>query len=734
MTDDVLTKRATTKGVVAVPPASEGSSPSKDLLVVGAQPYMLLRMGRVSLATVSLLLATLSLLFSCGNGTSVTSPAGPDPKAPPLTVDHGYAPARWVTAICLPDDADKHLVHMDGTLMYDYLLGLTVDRVFRFQIQASVDGDLEWVGSSIYSGRVPIVQTRFRRTDGVELLTEVFRVAPGSGSHEGPFNDMILMFIRNTASSARRAVPTLSILGNLAGRRVIAPGARSASLSFDTIELGPGEEQVLAIGVAGPGAGDLPSSVQEALALRSGTIDFWENWERYGNIQVPDTSMQELLDASIRNIFQARDIVDGLPAFQVGCCVYNSLWVVDAAFILETAAYIGSALEARNGIEYLMSRQRPDGSIYILPNYHKEMGIAAWILYRHARLTGDKAWLEGMWSKLEKLVDYIRHLRVKGGGLMPPGYTDGGLGIPLCPAPEYSNDYWNLTGMKAAAEAAAWMGKEDIATEWLRAYEDYLGAFETHRTRYLRTDEHGNEYLPVNRIRNDPPNKAQWAFCHSVFPGRLYDPGCPFADGMMSMLRATEAEGIPYGSGWDSRGVWTYLASFYGHAWLWMGQREEAIRTLYNFANHASPTETWIEEQHPQEAGGEPTTGDMPHNWASAELIRFVRHLLVLERGDALHLLEGLPAQWVEPGDVTRLRHMPTSFGEISLDLEVSEGGSGALMRLLTPDREPPAEVILHTTAWSGSPKTVVLPVRSGAGIRTFHVADDGSVTEKGSE
>ena len=33
----------------------------------------------------------------------------------------------------------------------------------------------------------------------------------------------------------------------------------------------------------------------------------------------------------------------------------------------------------------------------------------------------------------------------------------------------------------------------------------------------------------------------------------------------------------------------------------------------------------------------------MPHNWASAEFIRLTVHLLALDRGDELHLLEGLP-------------------------------------------------------------------------------------------
>jgi hypothetical protein len=37
--------------------------------------------------------------------------------------------------------------------------------------------------------------------------------------------------------------------------------------------------------------------------------------------------------------------------------------------------------------------------------------------------------------------------------------------------------------------------------------------------------------------------------------------------------------------------------------------------------------------------------GDRPHDWANAEFIRLASHHLVFERGDELHLLEGVPAK-----------------------------------------------------------------------------------------
>jgi len=70
----------------------------------------------------------------------------------------------------------------------------------------------------------------------------------------------------------------------------------------------------------------------------------------------------------------------------------------------------------------------------------------------------------------------------------------------------------------------------------------------------------------------------------------------------------------------------------------------------------------------------------MPHNWASAEFIRLVRHLLIFERGEGLDLLPGLPPEWRGPGCVTRLDKTPTRFGPVSLLLHVGENQQFTLL------------------------------------------------------
>jgi hypothetical protein len=71
------------------------------------------------------------------------------------------------------------------------------------------------------------------------------------------------------------------------------------------------------------------------------------------------------------------------------------------------------------------------------------------------------------------------------------------------------------------------------------------------------------------------------------------------ASNQMAMLRATKVEGMVFDTGWMQNGLWTYFALFYGHATLWTGDGAEAAEVLYAFANHASPTRVWREEQNP---------------------------------------------------------------------------------------------------------------------------------------
>ncbi|MCX6865127.1 MAG: hypothetical protein NTV46_02720 [Verrucomicrobia bacterium] len=484
-------------------------------------------------------------------------------------------------------------------------------------------------------------------------------------------------------------------------------------IQLEALTIAPGKSADFFMLYSGGGStATSPATVAQALTARAQAISWWDKAALpYGRIQIPDAGIQALVDSSIRNIWQAREINNGMTSFQVGPTCYRGLWLIDGAFLLETATMLGACDQARQGITCELTHQKPDGRIELLNDFSKENGIVLWTCARHAQLTQDKAWLEAVWPKLQKIAEYIRTLRRQtlqndtplDDGLVPPGMPDGGIGGVFA---EYSNPCWNLLGLRAFIEAARWLGKSAEAAVWQNEYDDFMAAFRKAAARDLRKDSNGNIYLPVlmgEAGARELPQRAQWGFCHAIYPGQIFDIADPLVAGTMAMLAATERQGMVYGTGWDATGIWTYFASFYGHAWLWHGNGRKAADALYAFANHAAPILTWREEQ---SLTGEKfrKVGDMPHNWASAEFIRLTVHLLALDRGHELHLLEGLPAEWTRPDMVTRLDHIATPFGPLTIELKIAPDGKSANLHVEPLSEASCTHIVVHGGTWSNKP------------------------------
>jgi hypothetical protein len=541
-------------------------------------------------------------------------------------------------------------------------------------------------------------------------LARMKAITPGGPAR----NDLIMVRVSNKSDAARTLQPQLIVDTTLAcvfqpeeqcvtvnDRETVTASLKMTGLAnekesrraiqLDELSIPAGKSATFFVLYSSGGSGAAePATLNEALVCREQAMAYWEKAPLpIGRVQVPDTGIQALVDSSIRNIWQAREIKNGLPAFQVGPTCYRGLWIVDGAFLLESAAMVGAGKEARAGVQYELDQQKPSGAFEVLsPQYYKENGIVLWTCVRHAMLTQDKAWLESVWPKLEGAANYIKVLRQRSladatplnDGLNPPGEIDGGLfNHPDFKRAEFSNVHWNLFGLRAFIQAAHWLGKEDSAALWQKEYDDLYATFRKAAARDTIKDSKGNSYVPICMANEgkELPQRAQWTFCHAVYPGQLFTKDDPLVTGTMAMLEATEREGMVYGTGWDATGIWNYFASFYGHAWLWQGNGRKAKDALYALSNHAAPTLVWREEQ---SLKGEPfkKVGDMPHNWASAEFIRLTIHLLALDRGDEMHLLEGFPREWAGPGMLTRLSGVATPFGPLDLTVQADKDGKTA--------------------------------------------------------
>ncbi|GIK75771.1 MAG: hypothetical protein BroJett021_47590 [Chloroflexota bacterium] len=425
---------------------------------------------------------------------------------------------------------------------------------------------------------------------------------------------------------------------------------------------------------------------------------FWTEFPLLRNtFRVPDPAVMDMLVALARNILQAREIKDGLPVFQVGPTCYRGLWVVDGHFFLEAAQYLGYGDDALGGVSTLLKHVHPDGSIARMPFHTKESGIAIATIIRQMELTGQDDHLEELWPTIRNAVAYIEGLRAQADalpedepnhGLAPAAFGDGGVGGERG---EYTTPVWILFGLKSATEAAERLGYTDDAARLRYDYTTLLANFRAHVQKHQKYLPDGTPYMPpiyddsglhhwipgypeeVQRQDELQPESATWALCQTIWPGEVFAPDDPIVQNLLHLTDLIDdEEGIPATTGWlPYRAVWNYHASFAAHVWLYAGRPDKAVDYLYAFANHAAPTRVWREEQSLKSSHNGQLIGDMPHNWASAEFIRLVRHLLVFERGETLELLPGLPENWIYPGAVAELEKTPTRFGPVSLKLEI---------------------------------------------------------------
>ena len=482
-------------------------------------------------------------------------------------------------------------------------------------------------------------------------------------------------------------------------------------LTWDTGTIAQGKAFELLIAVPLSATVGDSLKLSDTALLRQQCIDSWQRADLpYDRLVVPDQAVQGLLDSCIRNIFQAREWKDGCPKFQVGPTCYRGTWAADGPFLLEAASYLGRTSEARAGLEQQVDGD--DGPSGV--EFSKKSGLRLWMIWRHAQLTGDRDWLRHMWPKVEREVNQIIQYRnmtrddpkQANCGLMPIGFGDGGLGGKHR---EYTNVYWNLAGLKAAIDMAEEI-EHPLLADWRTEYADYWEAFDRARERDKLVDDAGNAYVPVTMKGEKPqlPQRGAWAFLQSIFPGRIFHDDDSLMLGTRAMLDANQREGLIYGTGWIPDGIWNYAASFYGHAHLWLGHGRKAAATLYAFGNHASPLLCWREEQNV--VGDTPHfVGDMPHNWGSAEFIRLVRHLAILERGNTLHLLSGMPEAWARPGSVLEMKEVPTSFGVVSVRVEVAVGGKTAKITVDPPQREAVSKLVVHLEGFGRSIDSVVM-------------------------
>jgi hypothetical protein len=646
-----------------------------------------------------------------------------NPSASARTVDFRYAPRLSQATICFPDDPKKSLVGQLGDLRYDFAKeqivgGEDFGTVCTFSLAGMQDDRVtrQWIEDP----RVPIVHTLIERPAAtLELIAFATRHA-----QEGRVDNVLLtilakknpvaaiprMHIRSCRKFKQMTGPPTVVVNDLDANQPFLLAAKIGTTSDFaqlweeagyTLYLPHGEagtDQPLRYIVRFPqeaqAADRVSGMVQKPDELLEEAREYWKQWKPFGQVSWSYPGKHgEFLIACSRNIQQAREIKNDKLVFEVGPTMYRNLWIVDGNFLLEAARYLGYDKEADEGLLSEWAKQLPSGQVVAGGGgeHWKDTAIAIFTLVRQCELKQDWQMFKDLESNVRHAIDFLAQLRAKARagdstngqyGLLAPGFADGGIGGVRS---EFTNTVWTLAGLKAALSAADRLGMNfsAAATFYNQLRASFMAAAEAEMVRH----PNGFEYLPM-LAHDDPawrdpdpwnrprPQTAQWALSHAIFPGLVFEKDDPIVRGHIALLQSCTQEDVPAETGWLwHESVWNYNASFAAHVYLWAGLTDWADRTFCGFLNHASPLYCWREEQPLQQALIGQDWGDMPHNWASAECVRYLRHMLFLEDGQNMRLLEGVTR--IEPDNVFRLERSPSRFGRVTMALEPLEQKKG---------------------------------------------------------
>lgn len=449
--------------------------------------------------------------------------------------------------------------------------------------------------------------------------------------------------------------------------------------------------------------------------------DYWKGVHPFlSTFHVPDRQVQDMLAACGRNILQAREIVDGIKEFHVGPTIYRGLWVVDGYYFGECAYMMGRDEEAFGLLLAILRRQKPDGSIRILPDHHKETAVAISNIVRQCELHDDDDRLRELWPTILRGVDHLRRMRddsyslddgYPARGLFPPSFGDGGI---YGPEPEYTTPMNVIVGLNDAYRAGRRLGLER-AEEIKRFSDELMGVMMECISRDMKTTEDGIPYLPLS-MAADRPYKPQ-AGSATIARVAFHEEFAPDSVIVRNLLALADSlddeEGIPYGTGWrPDQSLYVYCCVRFAQLMAIAGMPEKAVDYLYAFANHASPSRVWREEQPLKARHSSEVCGDMPHNWASVEFIRLVRNLVLLERNEGLLLLPALPTEWLPTTDDSlEFEKTPTKFGKIDLRMTAKETGGYELSFTRHQGNQEPGFI---TLTWNGTVTGPVERIDSG--------------------
>lgn len=462
-----------------------------------------------------------------------------------------------------------------------------------------------------------------------------------------------------------------------------------------------------------------PASLPAALPAASDVARGWKSQsERGTRLELPDDRLAEAVEANLRFLLLQHD--------RDGDTARHRTRFRDRSAMLHALDYYGFHDEVVHAMASLLDLQGRDGSFGQDREWDAN-GAVLWTLGEHWHLTHDSALVEAVVGPLALGAQWIdRERRRKG---RRKGRQSGLYDS------DYEDKFWSAAGLRAAAELLEVAGQPDAAADAERHARELWADLE--RSMVLDAERLGTLAIPAG-----PGQRIDAGLAGSLVAGWPLGLLAPDDQRIVATLDALRSDFV----GADGRavrcqegqtGVSPQLTLLLAGGELAAGDRSCLDRLAW-LLDAASGTWTWPEVLEPRSAGG--SAGSGHHGGTAAELLRFVRRLLVREVDVGLALASVVPEGWLGQG--WAVHDAPTAHGLFSYavrwhgerpallwDLRPPEPRGGdtppdGLVTLTAPGLDPAwstterrGEALLSPVAPAGPTSGTSAPAREAEGL-----------------
>jgi len=415
------------------------------------------------------------------------------------------------------------------------------------------------------------------------------------------------------------------------------------------------------------------------------TVEFWNKLISEGiEITVPEKKVNDTFMSNLIYDLIARDKIGDDYIQKVNEFQYDAFWIRDAATILRMYDLSGYHNIARQVLDFFPGWQREDGNFVSQGGQYDGWGQTMWAYGQHYLLTKDKQYIEKIFPALLKAFYWLQKTRREEPFQILPVTTPGDN--ELITGHVTGHNFLALAGLKNLIAIAEGLEKKDDVERFQKEYKDYFNTF----MKLLKkvTAKTGGYIKPGL----DDMGGQDWGNLLSVYPEIILDPHDQMVTATLDSSRKKYQEGLMTYS--DGRYLHHYLTLNNTQTSLLRGEQQDVIEELYSVLIHTSSTHAGFEFAIWPWSTRDFGMNLSPHGWFSAEYRILIRNMMLLEKGNELHLLSAISPEWVKEGESIVVKRAPSNFGTTEFQLTFEK--ERAVLEMRNNFKTKPEKLIVH--------------------------------------